>query len=147
MTRVQWFLNRVAAGIVLATMTAAAYGLFLFLWSIFPFPLRIAPGADPVGGLIFALWALVLIGTAPGTLPGVLLMCVSKASAAPWRSIPILLAGTSAGGLILSFPLWLRPGTNENSIIMGALYVAGFAIGGLIASRFIPADHQGAPTA
>jgi hypothetical protein len=147
MARVQWFLSRAAAGIVLATMTAAAYGLFVFLWSIVPLPLRIYSGADPVSGLIFAVWTLVLIGTAPGTLPGVLLMCVSRASVAPWRSIPILLAGTSVGGLILSFPLWLRPGTNENSVIMGALYVAGFAIGGLIASRFIPEDRQAAFTA
>lgn len=144
MARIQWFLSRAAAGIVLATMTAAAYGLFLFLWSSFPFPLRIYPGADPVGGLIFDFWALVLIGTAPGTLPAVLLMCVSKASIAPWRSVPILLAGTSAGGLMLSFPLSLRPGTNETSMIIGVLYVAGFAIGGLIASRFVPANHQGA---
>lgn len=140
MTRAQWIISRAAAGIVLAVLTALAYGFFVFLWTLFPF--RSGPGANPVGGLIFSLWAFALILTVPGALPGVLLMCISKASVTPWRAIPILLAGTSAGGLIFSFPWEMRPGTNGNSIIIGVLYITGFAIGGVVAARFIPADQN-----
>jgi hypothetical protein len=144
--RARWFLSRAAAGIVLAVLTAMAYGLFASLWTLFPFPLRMVAGADPAGGLIFGLWAFALIGTVPGALPGMLLMCVSKASATPWRSIPWLLGGTSAGSLILSFPLSLWPGTIESSIIIGVLYVTGFMVGGLAAARFIPTDQRDALT-
>lgn len=117
-------------------------GIVLFVYTLFPF--KFGPGVNFVGGFLYSVYVLLLLGTPLGIVPGILIMCVSRARTAPARSILFLLPGTTVGAILLSAPWALRWGTEVTSIMMFSMYVVGFSIGGLAAARFIPI-HSASP--
>jgi hypothetical protein len=130
-----WLLSRAAAGVVVSILTAAEFALIVFVLTLIP--LKSGPGQHLFGGFVLDVFVFLLL-VLPGVLPGVLIMWVSQARIAPWRSLPVVLFGTTIGSNVFSFPLTQLPGSNATGIMFYVLYITGFAIGGLVAARFPP---------
>jgi len=139
--KIVWFLNRAAAGIVTAALTGAFAGLVLFCYvQITGGPP--GPGADITGGFVWIMTLATIGGTILGSPSGILVMCLSRAKKAPWRSIPILLIGTTLGVVILGLPWGLLPGTTLFDIILKIMIVAGPTLGGLLAVHFLLKEQE-----
>ena len=137
LTKVAWFLNRALAGVVAAALTGALAALMLFCYNLATLK-GVGPGADLPGGLLWLLEMGTLLGAMFGAPSGILVMCLSRAKKAPWRSLPTLLVGATAGIVILGLPWTLLEGTLVNGSITDVMFIAGPTIGGLIAVKFIP---------
>jgi hypothetical protein len=132
-----WFLNRAAAGVIAATLTGACVGVVLSCY-VLATANGSGPGEDLLRGLRYAMSIGVVFGIVLDTAPGVIVMCLSRAKIAPWRSLVFLLPGTTIGIIILTLPWALLPGSNTTSTIMGVMWIGGFAIGGFAAAKFLP---------
>ena len=137
LTKVAWFLNRSVAGVVAAALTGAFAALVIFCYTLATAK-GVGPGSDLPGGLLWQLEMGTLFGAMFGAPSGILVMCLTRAKRAPWRSLPTLLVGTTAGIVIFGLPWGLLPGTVANATIANVMFIAGPTIGGLIATRFIP---------
>jgi hypothetical protein len=131
-------LNCAAAGIAAATLTGGLAGAALWCAGLV---------TDDAGGASLAglLWLVAMgsvFGAIGGTPSGVLVMCLSRAKEAPWRSLPVLLLGTTVGfvvlGLPLQLPLELFQRVSAPSWLGPAMWLIGPTIGGIVAIRFLP---------
>jgi hypothetical protein len=85
----------------------------------------------------------VLVGAIVGTTPSILVICVSPAKSAPWRSLPFLVAGATLGFIIIGLP-WSLFQTTENMpwLTLGMPMIGAMA-GGAVATRFLPGARAG----
>lgn len=129
-----WFGNRLAAAIA----GAALLGIVISIGANVSVDLTSQPGlgANLLGGYVywaiyFAIAAIIL-----GTVPGTLVLCLSRARFHPWRSLPRLLLGMVIGFVVVALPFWLQPGTNMTTIVT----FIGPTVGGTIAALTIRAE-------
>ena len=143
MVKLRWFLNRGAAGIT----TAAGTGIVvLFASSIYDLLTSSDARASLVStpAIAYAYLALIgaLYGIMFGSIPGVIVMCFSRARFDPWRATPILLLGTILGG---SAALAIAKIIAQYSTIDGTpffvLITVCATVGGGIASFFLRGDR------
>ncbi len=131
------FLNRAAAGIVTAWLTGTFAGVALTCYVLLTGGPP-GPGADLLGGSIWIVGMASIVGALLGAPSGILIMCLSRAKAAPWRAVPTLLLGTTIGIVTLGLPWELLPGTDVTASILDVMCIAGPTLGGVVAARFIP---------
>lgn len=79
-----------------------------------------------------------LFGAVLGAPSGILVMCLSRAKAAPWRSLPTLLIGTSIGIVFFGMSWALLPLSVVQNTIQNVMCILGPTIGGIVAAKFIP---------
>lgn len=137
-TKVRRSLNSAAAGVTVAALTGILAGIVLWCcYTLIPTK-STSPDADLGRSLLWIVSFGALFGTVSGTPSGVLVMCLSRANAAPWRSLPTLLIGTTAGLVLFGLPIALLPGSTITSILGPAMFLIGPTIGGVLATRFLP---------
>ena|GEM_PF-6963526 len=134
---IAWFGNRLAAAVVGAALLGLAISTAMNAYADLTGGPP-GPGADLLGGYIsfgiyFAMGAVIL-----GTIPGTLVLCVSRARYHPWRSLPRLLLGAAIGFLIVAVPFLMHPGTGVTLIVTFIVTFIGPSAGGTIASFTIP---------
>jgi hypothetical protein len=134
---IKQFLNRAAAGIATAGLTGTVAGVLISLYAVLS-----AGPTGPNADLRDSSETMIVMSTVYGAILGapfgILVVCLSRAKAAPWRSLPTLLAGTSIGIVVLGLPWALLPFANDNPIIIYVMFIAGPTIGGIVAANFIP---------
>jgi hypothetical protein len=131
-----WLFNRFAAGAVLSMLTA------LLDWAAVCAILWAGPHGQNLGlvlilGLLMAGSCFAMVGT----IATFMLLCAPPAKAMPWRSLPVLLVGTTLAGLAVILPLLhARRGLGDplwTAIAMwaAAVWLGGFAAASLRARR------------
>jgi hypothetical protein len=129
---VWWYLNRVAAGVLVAAITGASIGLAMCAFSA------------PYNGVRlenFVLYAYIglIFGAALGGIPGIAVMFFTRACAHPWQTMPIILTGTVVGGVVVGVPLLLAGQFVVPMPSVGLAFIVLFpAVGGIVATRFLP---------
>lgn len=131
------FLKRAAAGIVTAALTGTVAGVVISLYALTGC-CPSGPGANQSGDSMMFIAMSTFFGGILGAPFGILVMCLSRAKAAPWDALPRLLFGTSIGIVILGLPWALLPGTTINSTILDVMCIVGPTIGGIVAALFVP---------
>lgn len=126
------YLKRATAGFFVATLTGAIAGLVLSLAS-FRSEEMAGRSVDFIGEIEWA----TIFGAIFGAPSAIFVMCLSRAKAAPWRSVPVLLVGTIVGIIILGLP-WAM--LHRFDILLGMCIISA-TIGGLFALRFLPKEE------
>lgn len=132
-------LNGVAAGAAAACLTGALIGMVQSLYGLLTGPRSTAE----VFGAVWFTEMSVLFGGAIGVIPASLVMSLSRARHRPWRALPFLSAGATVGFFIVSFPIALalwRVGAPPYLAL--AISWLGPTVGGIIATRFVPAQDS-----
>jgi hypothetical protein len=135
-----WFLSRLLAAVAGSLATGLLSALALDLFITIPALARhnYGSGADFLVGAIYAAQWGAVVGVALGALPAVCVLCFTKAKTAPWYSLPVLVAGSTAGTVILGLPWGLLPGTTATTVVLVAMLIIGATVGGLISTRYLP---------
>lgn len=88
--------------------------------------------------VVFTIGIAALVGTIVGTPPAALIICLSGAQYAPWRSLPFLVAGATLGVVVIGLPWSLLPFTQDVAYLAVGMPITGAILGGTIATRFMP---------
>ncbi|MEO7201793.1 MAG: hypothetical protein ABI431_03695 [Candidatus Tumulicola sp.] len=87
----------------------------------------------------------ILVGAVVGTTPAILIICVSPARSAPWRTLPFLIAGAALGFVIVGLPWSLFQATQDVPYLTLGMPVFGAMAGGAVATRFLPSAGVARP--
>ena len=136
---IKQFINRAAAGIATAGLTGTLAGTVISIYALL-ISHPVESSADLIDGFIWTIIMSTVYGAILGAPIGILVVCLSRAKAAPWRSLPILLIGTSIGIVVLGLPWALLPSTTITATILFVMCIAGPTIGGIVAANFIPSQ-------
>ncbi len=123
------------AGLAAAALTGAVFGIALFCWSAFSQAAHL-PNVGHAFGLIVTV--AILVGAVVGTTPAILIICVSPAKSAPWRSLPILITGAALAFVIVGLPWSFFQATQDVPYLTLGMPVFGAMAGGAVATRFLP---------
>jgi hypothetical protein len=99
--------------------------------------------------VVYTTGIAALLGIIIGTPPAALVICLSRAKYAPWRSLPLLVSGAALGILVIGLPWSLFPFTEDVAYLAVGMPIAGAILGGAVATRFVPSTSadQGWPIA
>jgi hypothetical protein len=126
---VWWYLNRAAAGLAVVAVTCIVAGTVVALVT------------RSFGSTYLYAYLALVLGGALGAIPGIVIMFFTRASAQPWRSVPVVFAGAIAGFLLLSLPIGALLQRLPDPLIGTLAAVVVFpTIGGAIATRFLRAS-------
>jgi predicted acetyltransferase len=133
-------LNRIAAGIAAAALAGALGGACLSV----PIVVRAGPGSfvELAGSALYAAVVGAYTGAIAGAVPGALVMLLTRAKFAPWRSIPRLAAGATGGLVLAVLPFWFVPANGTVSVLILVAAIAGPTAGALAATRFLPGPRS-----
>lgn len=127
----KWFLERLLAAIVVAGLTGTIGAWIFTVAGIVGEGRGIGNVRDLVMGLL-GLSALGFVyGAVLGVVPGVLVICLSRAKYRPWHAAPLLLIGTAIGVSVgITIATW-GPFVRVDTF---ALWVIFATVGGILAS-------------
>jgi len=123
------------AGLAAAALTGALCGLFIFCCIALSGPRHVENVVEAIGWIIASA---VLVGVVIGTTPAVLIICLSRARAAPWRSVPYLAGGAAVGLIVIGMPWSLLAATQDEPWLTLGMPLLGAMAGGAMATRFSP---------
>lgn len=128
------FLSCLGATVVGAVTLGIACGTLLLMWLLLT--TQIGNGVRPVDDLVFVASTGAQAGVIFGSLPGLAVLCFTRARYHPWRSLPRLLMGAIIGFTAFALPLFRL--ANERFGLFFVAILLGPTIGGFIASYTIP---------
>ena len=102
-------MNRAAAGVAAAAVTGAAAGVFIYGLGRIDGSSRQATVSMAFADAAFILGNSILFGAIIGALPGILVMCFSRAKTAPWNSLLILCIGATLGFVMAYLTVYPSP--------------------------------------
>jgi hypothetical protein len=134
---IKLFLKRAAAGIATAGLTGTFAAIIIRFYGL---STGAPTGPSFDGETLIAL--ATIYGAIIGGPFGIIVFCLSRAKASPWRAFPIVLTGTSLGIAVLGLPWALLQETTARENILVPMCIAGPIIGGLVATALIPSQES-----
>jgi hypothetical protein len=131
------------AGLAAAALASALCGFAL--GCLVGFTANPTSLATRISGAAWSVGLCTLVGTVVGAAPAILVLYLSPAKLAPWRSVPVLAGGAALGLVVIGLPWSLFPATEYVPWLTVGMPVVGAIAGGAFSTRFLARGSQLGP--